>query len=214
MPPASLPCAFDASCRARLGNAGGFRQNSIALCTKENAGQRGHGRHRHRRRRHRRQRDRLFSEHGCRRVGPAHRPDRARRRLRHRQHRPLGRRRAAQFSTPENIAMSQFTLSVFRSLKAMFGADADVGFREQGYLLLATPETQRDPRRERRPAAVGGRRYRVARWRRLAQRFPWLVDGRGRRRRLWPVGRGLVRSAQPRRAVPQGGAAARRHRAL
>ena len=38
--------------------------------------------------------------------------------------------------------MSQFTLSVFRSLKSMFGADADVGFREQGYLLLATPETR------------------------------------------------------------------------
>jgi glycine/D-amino acid oxidase-like deaminating enzyme len=47
-----------------------------------------------------------------------------------------------QFSTPENIAMSLFTLSVFRSLKAMLGADADVGFREQGYLLLASPETQ------------------------------------------------------------------------
>jgi hypothetical protein len=27
--------------------------------------------------------------------------------------------------------MSLFTLSVFRSLEAMFGADADVGFREQ-----------------------------------------------------------------------------------
>jgi len=48
----------------------------------------------------------------------------------------------AQFSTPENIAMSQFTLSVFRSLKVMFGAEADVGFREQGYLLLAAPDTR------------------------------------------------------------------------
>jgi FAD-dependent oxidoreductase domain-containing protein 1 len=42
-----------------------------------------------------------------------------------------------QFSTPENIAMSQFTLATFRKLKALFGPDADVGFREQGYLLLA-----------------------------------------------------------------------------
>ena len=42
-----------------------------------------------------------------------------------------------QFSTPENIAMSQFTLSLIRQLEAMFGAGADVGFREQGYLILA-----------------------------------------------------------------------------
>ena len=45
-----------------------------------------------------------------------------------------------QFSTPENIAMSQFTLSLFRRLQAEFGAGADVGFREQGYLLMAAPE--------------------------------------------------------------------------
>jgi glycine/D-amino acid oxidase-like deaminating enzyme len=45
-----------------------------------------------------------------------------------------------QFSTPENIAMSQVTLGMFRRLKTIFGADADVGFREQGYLLLASAE--------------------------------------------------------------------------
>jgi len=45
-----------------------------------------------------------------------------------------------QFSTPENIAMSQFTLSLFRRLEAVFGPGADVGFREQGYLLMAAPE--------------------------------------------------------------------------
>jgi sarcosine oxidase len=45
-----------------------------------------------------------------------------------------------QFSTPQNIAMSQFTLSLFRRLKTVFGAGADVGFREQGYLILAPPE--------------------------------------------------------------------------
>jgi sarcosine oxidase len=43
-----------------------------------------------------------------------------------------------QFSTPENIAMSQVTLATIRSLKAQFGADADVAFREQGYLILAS----------------------------------------------------------------------------
>lgn len=43
-----------------------------------------------------------------------------------------------QFSTPENIALSQAALAMIHSLDAMFGAGADVGFREQGYLLLAS----------------------------------------------------------------------------
>ena len=42
-----------------------------------------------------------------------------------------------QFSTPENIAMSQATLGLFRRLEAAFGSSAEVGFREWGYLLLA-----------------------------------------------------------------------------
>jgi sarcosine oxidase len=45
-----------------------------------------------------------------------------------------------QFSTPENIAMSQLTLAIFRRLKTLFGADADVAFREQGYLILASAD--------------------------------------------------------------------------
>ena len=47
-----------------------------------------------------------------------------------------------QFSTPENIAMSQFTLGLFRRLRTIFGAEADVAFREQGYLIMTTPEGQ------------------------------------------------------------------------
>ncbi len=43
-----------------------------------------------------------------------------------------------QFSTPENITLSQATLAMFRRLKTIFGAEADVGFREQGYLILAS----------------------------------------------------------------------------
>ena len=46
-----------------------------------------------------------------------------------------------QFSTPENIAMSQFTLSLIRHLTTTFSPDADVGFREQGYLILAAVES-------------------------------------------------------------------------
>lgn len=45
-----------------------------------------------------------------------------------------------QFSTPENIAMSQATLALLPELKARFGSDADVTFRAQGYLILASDE--------------------------------------------------------------------------
>lgn len=44
-----------------------------------------------------------------------------------------------QFSTPENIALSQATLAMIRTIKDQFGAEADVGFKEYGYLLLASP---------------------------------------------------------------------------
>jgi glycine/D-amino acid oxidase-like deaminating enzyme len=43
-----------------------------------------------------------------------------------------------QFSTPQNIRMSAFGVAFFRELKARFGVDADIAFRERGYLLLAS----------------------------------------------------------------------------
>lgn len=42
-----------------------------------------------------------------------------------------------QFSIRENIRLSAFTLGLFRRLKTVFGEDADIGFRENGYLILA-----------------------------------------------------------------------------
>ena len=45
-----------------------------------------------------------------------------------------------QFSTPENIALSRFTLELIGRLKETFGPDADVAFREQGYLIMAGTE--------------------------------------------------------------------------
>ena len=45
-----------------------------------------------------------------------------------------------QFSIPENIRLSRFTLGLFRELKRHFGEDADIGFREKGYLILAGPD--------------------------------------------------------------------------
>src|SRR5947207_4726937 len=43
-----------------------------------------------------------------------------------------------QFSTPQNVRMSRFGVAFFRELKQRFGANADVAFRERGYLLLAS----------------------------------------------------------------------------
>jgi FAD-dependent oxidoreductase domain-containing protein 1 len=42
-----------------------------------------------------------------------------------------------QFSTPENIRMSRFGIAFFDGLKLRFGREASVGFRAEGYLLLA-----------------------------------------------------------------------------
>jgi FAD-dependent oxidoreductase domain-containing protein 1 len=43
-----------------------------------------------------------------------------------------------QFSTPENIKLSEFGLKLVRGLKQEFGPDADIGFKEQGYLVMAS----------------------------------------------------------------------------
>ena len=45
-----------------------------------------------------------------------------------------------QFSIAENIRLSRFTLDLFRRLKEEFGEEADIGFREGGYLILASEE--------------------------------------------------------------------------
>lgn len=83
-----------------------------------------------------------------------------------------------QFSTPENIAMSQVTLDLIRNLKERFGPDADVGFREQGYLILASDsgssilKSNVETQRERGADIV------LLSAEELAARFPWLaIDG-------------------------------------
>ncbi len=43
-----------------------------------------------------------------------------------------------QFSIPENIRLSRFALGFFSELKQRFGASADISFRENGYLILAS----------------------------------------------------------------------------
>jgi glycine/D-amino acid oxidase-like deaminating enzyme len=45
-----------------------------------------------------------------------------------------------QFATPANIRMSLFGAELFRNIKAVFGPEADIGFREKGYLILGRPD--------------------------------------------------------------------------
>ncbi len=45
-----------------------------------------------------------------------------------------------QFSTPENIALSQFGLEFFLDLPKRFGPDSDIGFHKSGYLIMASPD--------------------------------------------------------------------------
>jgi len=45
-----------------------------------------------------------------------------------------------QFSTPENIRLSQFGVGFFKGIRQEFGPEADIAFRERGYMIMATPE--------------------------------------------------------------------------
>jgi FAD-dependent oxidoreductase domain-containing protein 1 len=45
-----------------------------------------------------------------------------------------------QFSTRENIELSRFGATFFSSIRDEFGPDADIAFRERGYLIMASPE--------------------------------------------------------------------------
>ena len=83
-----------------------------------------------------------------------------------------------QFSIRENIRLSQFTLGLFRRLKQEFGDDADIGFRENGYLILAGPEGVPILRQNHIAQAAEGTDIVLEDAAALQARFPWLsVDG-------------------------------------
>lgn len=83
-----------------------------------------------------------------------------------------------QFSTPENIALSQATLDLIARLKTEFGADADVSFREQGYLLLASAEGRAILEENVAVQRASGADTVMVEAAEIATRFPWLVtDG-------------------------------------
>lgn len=83
-----------------------------------------------------------------------------------------------QFSTPENIQLSQFGLQLIRNLKAEFGEDADIGFKEQGYLVLATEKGIPVLEENQQLQASMGADTVIFRTAELARRFPWInFDG-------------------------------------
>jgi sarcosine oxidase len=79
-----------------------------------------------------------------------------------------------QFSTPENIALSRATVALIRNLKATFGPDADVSFREQGYLLLASESGQSILSQNVAVQKAHGADTVLLDQAQLAARFPWL----------------------------------------
>jgi len=83
-----------------------------------------------------------------------------------------------QFSTPENIHLSLATLDLVRNLKRHFGPDADVGFREHGYLVMASADGAATIRSNAAIQRAHGGDIHVADSTALAARFPWLAtDG-------------------------------------
>jgi glycine/D-amino acid oxidase-like deaminating enzyme len=83
-----------------------------------------------------------------------------------------------QFGTPVNIRMSLYATRLFRRITEHFGPDADIGYREKGYLILGPPEAV-----AAREAAVEMQRTEGADVvaltpADLAARFPWLDPSR------------------------------------
>ncbi|HVW56243.1 MAG TPA: FAD-binding oxidoreductase [Rhizobiaceae bacterium] len=79
-----------------------------------------------------------------------------------------------QFSIPENIRLSQFTLDLFRDLTARFGEDADIGFREKGYLILASDAGRDVLQRNHAVQQAEGAAIVLEGPEALHRRFPWL----------------------------------------
>jgi glycine/D-amino acid oxidase-like deaminating enzyme len=83
-----------------------------------------------------------------------------------------------QFSIPENIRLSRFTLDLFRRLKEEFGTEADIGFREGGYLILASEEGLSVLEANHRTQIAEGADVVLEGPDALVRRFPWLsVEG-------------------------------------
>ncbi len=80
-----------------------------------------------------------------------------------------------QFSTPENIELSMFGLKLIRNLKSEFGPDADVGFHENGYLILASETGLPILEENHRTQIAKGADNIILKGDELTARFSWLM---------------------------------------
>jgi sarcosine oxidase len=79
-----------------------------------------------------------------------------------------------QFSCPENIQLSLFGLGLMRRFEQEFGREADVAFREQGYLNLATAQGAAQLESNVALQTSMGADIEVLDGTELERRFPWL----------------------------------------
>ena len=100
-----------------------------------------------------------------------------------------------QFSTPENIRMSAFGVAFFRDLKTRFGAEADIGFRERGYLLLASETGEDTLLANHEVQKAEGADIVLMDRASACRQFPLAQDIGSAARRVRPQRRGLVRRA-------------------
>ncbi len=85
-----------------------------------------------------------------------------------------------QFSGIENIRLSQFGLQFLRDLDVRFGAGASVDFRENGYLILASPDGLPVLKANHDVQRAAGADILLMEPPALSARFPWLtVDDLG-----------------------------------
>ena len=136
---------------------------------------------------------------------PPHRARRARPRLPRGQHGALGRRHpAAVLHAREHRHVASSRWACFGGCKTIFGAEADVAFREQGYLIMATPRVSRCSPRTWRCSSRMGADIVLLDGAALARALSLAGDRMAGRGRLRPHGRGLVRPAELRHPAAQG----------
>jgi glycine/D-amino acid oxidase-like deaminating enzyme len=80
-----------------------------------------------------------------------------------------------QFSCAENIRMSRYGVAFIEELKARFGPDADIAFRENGYLILASEAGRMRLAQNHATQQAEGADIVLMRRAELAERFPWLA---------------------------------------
>lgn len=80
-----------------------------------------------------------------------------------------------QFSTPENIRLSQFGWRYFSDIKAEYGAEADVGLVARGYAIMASPEGAAVLRANVELQQSLGADTELLTPETLRERFPWLA---------------------------------------